>query len=148
NWTLQLRRDLGPLGVHLPLTDGAAPQGWPIAIVTPFEDRRPLRDRCGMRHALRIEAGQLRCSEEPGQWLAGLLRVQLERAGFKVQVRPRAPLEEGSLRIEGALTRFFVEPVHVATAPVIETDLQASLTVRSADGLVAERTFFAKGRHA
>lgn len=116
-----------------------------VLVVAPFADERAAKNRCGMqKNAYNVDTASALCTPEPPKWIADLLATQLRSAGFVVVLQGVAA-KPGALVVNGALLKFFVEPVIGFTSITLETDVQIRLTVTSASGLLAERTFFSKG---
>jgi hypothetical protein len=130
-----------------------APEGMPAAnsgagrrvlVQVPFEDKRPDRDHCGMqKKTYGVTPGFVYCTTPPEAELARLLAERLRAAGFDVTTG-EVPGSADTVRIEGRLLQFFVEPVR-PTAD-LETDIHVKLRATTASGLEAEREFYKKGR--
>lgn len=115
-----------------------------ITLVTPFEDNRPQKKRCGMKkNSYDMETADVFCGAEPSRYLAGLLAAELDKAGFDVQYKAASASSEG-LHLEGQLLQFFVEPVIGAFTANPEADVYVKLSATSASGLKAERDFYVK----
>jgi len=141
--------------VHLP-TSGVSPHlsggnGRQVVVVVPFKDARQIRDRCGRKtHAtLGIEQASAFCSSNPSEWIAMLLASELTGAGFNVVTDTATLTGPHTPRIEGSLLKLFVElrrPPGMSADRFLEADIHTKLVVTSGSGLIAERSFFAKGR--
>jgi len=141
--------------VHLP-TSGVSPHlaggnGRQVVVVVPFKDAREIRDRCGRKtHAsLGIEQASAFCSSNPSEWIATLLVSELAAAGFNVVRAPATASGPHIPRIEGSLLKLFAElrrPPGMLADRWIEADIHIKLVVTSGSGLIAKRSFYAKGR--
>ena len=119
--------------------------GRSVAVVVPFADERKTRERCGMqKNGYGMDTAPALCQSDPAQWIASLLAAELRASSFTV-LDASAPHEPGTVVIEGALEKLFVEPVIGWWSGSLETDLEVKLVATSASGLRAERTFFVKG---
>jgi hypothetical protein len=115
--------------------------GREIVLVLPFRDERPSKVLCGIqKNAYNAETGYVACSVEPSVFIGELLSHELQSAGFHVVEKPSGPR---SVRVEGTLRQFFVEP-EVDLLPAPETDVHVKLAATSASGLSAERDFYVK----
>lgn len=122
--------------------------GREIIIQKPFTDERQIRNRCGMqKNSYNMDTASALCSSEPTVWLADLLAAELKEAGFVVKT-DRAGSKPNTIRIEGSLSKFFVEPVIGFTTVTLETDIYINLVATSPNGLNAERSFFVKGSYS
>lgn len=115
-----------------------------IQVDLQFVDERETRDICGIqKNGYNMDVGTVLCSAEPAAKLAELLARRLGTAGFKVLSGGEAK-SPAAIQVQGKLIKLFVEPV--GSPNVIETDIHIRLTVRSGNGLLAEREFFEKGK--
>jgi hypothetical protein len=114
-----------------------------IVVASPFRDGRTIQDRCGMqKNGYNMDTADAVCETDPTLWIAKVLADGLSRAGFRVVEESSRP---SALRTEGELLMLFVEPVIGFWSGSLEADLEVHLRLTSATGLVAERTFYAKG---
>jgi hypothetical protein len=115
----------------------------PIAVVVPFGDRRPHKQRCGMqKNGYNMDTADAVCDEQPARWIAELLARELAEAGFRVV---RSSEDAAAVKVEGRLVQLFVEPVIGVWTGSLEADIGVHLRVTSLNGLDARRRFFAKG---
>jgi hypothetical protein len=129
-------------GLSAPIPGGKARQ---VVVVVPFADQRTIQNRCGMqKNGYNMDTADAICQSDPSTWLAELLARELKASGFEV-VGADAPHKPGALRVEGTLTKLFVEPVIGAFSGSLEADLFVTLRASSETGLVAERGFAVKG---
>jgi hypothetical protein len=91
-----------------------------------------------------METADVVCSVPPPVWLAQTLTHALTTAGFRVNTNP-AMQRPSSLRIDGTVLQFFVEPDLGFFTFTPEADLSVKLVASSQSGLYAERTFYFKG---
>lgn len=118
--------------------------GREIQVDIPFVDEREARDICGIqKNGYNMDVGTVLCSAEPATTLAELLARHLGTGGFRVLSGGDAK-SRAAIHVQGKLLKLFVEPVR--SPNVIETDIHVRLTVRSGNGLLAERDFFEKGK--
>ena len=140
NETLQLPLSTPPTGVQ-------GGEGRKIHVVAPFEDGRS-EQRCGMKkNSYNIDTADVLCSQDPLYWMAYRLTEQLQAAGFEI-VPDDKSFSETTLEVGGRLEVFFSEPVIHFSSVGNETDLSATLTVRTGNGLLAKRTFYVKGEES
>lgn len=138
-----------PIPLTLP-TQGLTPtipggRGRQVIVVVPFEDQRGIT-RCGMqKNGYNMDTADAVCQSDPNVWLAQLLADELRASGFTV-LEQTAEHRPGARRIEGSLTKLFVEPVIGFWAGSLEADLSVTLRVSTQTGLEASRKFFVKGR--
>jgi len=119
--------------------------GRTVVIVAPFADVRAHPNRCGMqKNGYNMDTADAICDRDPAEWIATVLARQLTAAGFHV-VATSSEADAASLQVQGELVQFFVEPVIGFWTGSLEADLAVRLVAESADGLLAERRFFAKG---
>jgi hypothetical protein len=111
----------------------------------PFADYRQHRERCGMqKNGYGMDTADTICSVPPSVWMADALAQGLKRAGYRVALNSAAA-NPSSVRIDGMLLQFFVEPdVGIFTFSP-EADISVKLIVTSPSGLRAHRTFYIKG---
>jgi hypothetical protein len=115
-----------------------------ITLVTPFDDSRPQRQRCGMKkNGYNLDTANILCDGDPELYLANLLAAELDKAGFEVQ-RKAPSASSGGLHLEGQLLQFFVEPKVGGFTFTPEADIHVKLSAASASGLKAERDFYVK----
>jgi hypothetical protein len=115
-----------------------------ITLVTPFDDSRPQHNRCGMKkNGYNMDTANILCGADPSRYLARLLAVELDKAGFEVQHKASSASSSG-LKLEGELLQFFVEPKVDAFTYTPEADVHVKLTATSSSGLKAERDFYVK----
>jgi hypothetical protein len=86
------------------------------------------------------------CREAPESMLADLLGDELTASGFTVLADP-GRASRSTLMISGAVEQAFVEP-KLNYGAVAEADIALKLTVWTASGLLAERSFYVKGDEA
>lgn len=115
-----------------------------ITLVTPFDDIRPQKKRCGMKkNGYNMDTADIFCGADPARYLAQRLAVELDKAGFEVQHKAAAGSSDG-LKLEGQLWQFFVEPKVGAFTFTPEADVHVRLFATSPSGLKAERSFYVK----
>lgn len=120
-------------------------RGREIVLQMPFEDQRPLPGRCGMqKNGYNMDTATVRCSVPPPRWLSEALRVGLLTAGFRVHVN-KGPQHASSVRVDGTVLQFFVEPDLGFLTFTPEADISVKLVLTSPSGLRAERVFYVKG---
>ncbi|MCP3984661.1 MAG: hypothetical protein GY723_09740 [bacterium] len=135
------RMNLPDVSTKTPLAGGS---NRPVIVTIPFVDERSHPQRCGIRKGFKA-GGDVVCKErEPSEWIATELAEELSRVGFQVPPESSGPSLH-TLRIEGTLERFVVEPL-IGWVNRMECDLQVSLVATTGSGLRAERTFFSKRR--
>ncbi|MFL5348714.1 MAG: hypothetical protein ACJ8AT_28290 [Hyalangium sp.] len=118
-----------------------------VTLVTPLEDNRPQKKRCGMKkNSYNMDTADIFCGAEPAQYLAGLLAVELDKAGFEVRHTSSlaASASTDGVQLEGQLLQFFVEPAVGFATFTPEADAYVRLLATSASGLKAERDFYVK----
>ena len=116
-----------------------------IVLLVPYDDERNIQNRCGMKkNGYNMDTADVFCSTPPAQQLAEAVAEELRNAGFNVRTQGEASKASG-VKIQGALLKFFVEPVIGFTTVSMETDISVHLIATSNNGLNAERTFFVKG---
>jgi hypothetical protein len=119
-------------------------KGRQVIVVVPFLDERGI-ERCGMqKNGYNMDTADAVCQSDPDAWLARLLADELRASGFSV-LEQTAEHRPGALRIEGSLTKLFVEPVLGAWTGSLEADLEVTLRATTETGLEARRKFFVKG---
>lgn len=119
--------------------------GRQVIVVVPFNDKREIRDRCGMqKNGYNMDTADAVCQSDPSAWIATLLARELRRSGFTV-LSPNDEHRPGALHLDGSLFKIFVEPVIGFWSGSLEADLSVQLRARTETGLDAERTFFVKG---
>jgi hypothetical protein len=99
------------------------------------------------KNSYNIDTADILCSQDPLHWMAYRLVEQLQAAGFEV-IPDDKSFSETTLVVGGRLEVFFSEPVIHFASVGTETDLSATLTVRTGNGLVATRTFYVKGEES
>ena len=120
-------------------------KGRQVIVVNPFKDERTIRDRCGMqKNGYNMDTANAICQSDPNTWIAKLLADELRASGFSV-LDAEAVHRPSAIRIDGSLIKIFVEPVIGAWSGSLEADLSVRLSVTTATGLEAERSFFVKG---
>lgn len=120
-------------------------QGREVVVDMPFADRRGFSARCGMqKNGYNMDTADVNCLVPPPQWVAGALEQGLTAAKFRV-LHPGDPIGPNVVRIQGAVTQFFVEPDIGAFTVSPEADVGVKLIVTSGSGLRAERVFYVKG---
>jgi hypothetical protein len=91
-----------------------------------------------------MDTADVGCTVPPPVWLAQTLAHALTTAGFRVNTNP-AMQRPSSVRIDGTVLQFFVEPDVGFFTFTPEADISVRLVVSSQSGLYAERTFYFKG---
>lgn len=91
-----------------------------------------------------MDTADLQCTVPPPVWLSESLARALTTAGFRVNTNP-AMQRPASVRIDGTVLQFFVEPDVGFFTFTPEADISVKLVVSSQSGLYAERTFYFKG---
>lgn len=120
-------------------------RGREVLIDMPFADRRGFPARCGMqKNSYNMDTADVNCLVSPPQWVAQALEQGLTTAKFRV-LHPGDPIGPNVVRIQGAVTQFFVEPDIGAFTVSPEADVGVKLIVTSGSGLRAERVFYVKG---
>jgi hypothetical protein len=115
-----------------------------IFVAAPFADERPRYDDCAK------DTGPiplLYCAPRAPEWFAVQLEQALRQAGFEV-LDAEARLAPDEPRIEGALLRYAVENRPGMSEVTSEADAHVRLRIRTASGLDAQRSFFAKSARA
>jgi hypothetical protein len=119
-------------------------RGREVTVVIPFADTRLDPRRCGMqKNGWNLDTADVECSVPPSAWLGHALAQGLVASGFRVTTANPAP-GPNSVRIDGAVLQFFVEPKLGFFTFTPEADIAAKLVVTSPSGLYAERTFYFK----
>lgn len=127
-----------------PVEHRAGAKGRAIHVVVPLEGKRTFSERCGMKkNGYNMYTANVFCSEQPEVWLGEMLAESLRQAGYEVVTGDAA--ESATVRIEGQLLQFFVEPRIGAFTVDLEADVHVRLVASSDSGLVASRNFFVKG---
>jgi hypothetical protein len=155
---------LGATGCHGKLTLGP-PQGYADfgfhggegrqVRVLPFDDQRvrgecellvqraARRDRSKPQPATPRAGLDVLCSDDPPHWFQERLAAGLRSASFEV-LRDGDAGADHVLEVRGALMRLDVEHFPMMQSDIFESDVQIVLTVSSASGLRASRSFFVK----
>jgi len=121
--------------------------GRELVVLFPFADQRPNRARCGMqKNGYNMDTASALCQMEPSEWLSRKLIEELKASGFKVNT-DRGPSKPSSVKIEGSLVQFFIEPVIGFWTITLETDIHIKLKATTANGLYADRSFYVKGNN-
>ena len=126
-------------------TDARRGMGRAIVLVTPFRDRRPDTQRCGMKkNGYNMDMANVNCDHGPGAELAQHLATELAAAGFRVfssqqQAGPTAMI------LWGDLEQVFVECDNRVFYGAIETDIALNLKVKFPNGTWYERRLYVKG---
>jgi hypothetical protein len=123
--------------------------GRTVVVADSFVDRRPDPSRCGMKkNGYNADTAKLFCTGAPATFLPRLLASELRAAGFRVLMSSGEKLPPADAVISGSVQQFFIEPKVNFFGGAMEADVGMTLTVRLADGRVAERRFYAKGDEA
>lgn len=124
---------------------GGPGRGREVIVYAPFGDVRYTRSRCGMqKNGYNMDTADVKCTEEPGRWLADAFAVELTRAGYKA-LRADAVPGPTTVIVRGTVHQLFLEPKHNFWTLTVEGDFSARLVVTSPSGLHAERGFYVKG---
>lgn len=116
-----------------------------VILAAPFSDQRQIRDRCGVQKGgYGNETAIAQCQGDPAEWIASLLKKELQASGFAV-LTAQEGARDTALKIDGVLVKIFAEPVVGFWTTTVESDLHVKLVATSKTGLEAERTFFTKG---
>jgi hypothetical protein len=123
--------------------------GRTVVVAESFVDRRPDRARCGMKkNGYNVDSAKLLCAGSPDEFLPQLLAYELRAVGFRVFMSSGAKVPAADAVISGSVQQYFIEPKLEFFGSAMEADVGLNLTVRLADGRVAERRFYAKGEEA
>jgi hypothetical protein len=115
-------------------------------VVFPTVDRRPNAKSCGARrNANGADVGRVRCLMEPTQWLNETILNGLDRRSFKV-VTLQSAKSKAPLQVSLTLKTLFVDEVLETERASMLADVEVHLVVRTASGLLAERSFFVRER--
>jgi hypothetical protein len=124
---------------------GSLGRGRLVALDLVWSDGRPQPGRCGTKkNGYNIQTADIFCQAEPASHLAYLLAQELTALGFVVVAADAGPLRPGTLRIDGELNQFFVEPHIGAFTVTPEVDVEVRLVASSGHGLLASRNFYVK----
>jgi hypothetical protein len=122
-------------------------EGREVGLIKPFRNGRR-QTRCGMqKNGFNMDTANVICRDTPESMLADLLGDELLASGFRVLADP-ARASRSTLMISGAVEQAFVEPKLNYGAAASEADIALKLTVWTASGLLAERSFYVKGDEA
>jgi hypothetical protein len=122
--------------------------GRAIVVVSPFTDRRPDSNRCGMKkNGYNSETANVHCDSAPNAVLAQALSAELAAAGFRVfpSSKQAGP---GAMILWGDLEQVFVEAKNQFLYGAIETDIALKLKVKFPSGAWYERRLYVKGAEA
>jgi hypothetical protein len=78
------------------------------------------------------------------EWISTFFFNELKASGFTL-LPPEDSARDSAIKVEGAVLKFFTEPVVRFGSAKVESDISVRLVITSRTGLHAERTFFVKG---
>jgi uncharacterized lipoprotein YajG len=121
-------------------------RGREVILQAPFTDQRSEPERCGMqKNGYNMATASVHCAVPPPQWLSQALEQGLVSAGFRVRRSHLEAQQASSVRIDGTVLQFFVEPDVGLFTFTPEADISVRLVLTSRSGLRAKRVFYVKG---
>lgn len=117
-------------------------------VVFPSVNRRSNAKSCGARrNANGADVGRVRCLMEPTQWLNETVLNGLDRRRFEVVTLENAK-SKAPLQVSLTLKTLFIDEVLEAERVSMLADVEVHVLVRTASGLLAERSFFVRDRES
>ena len=96
------------------------------------------------KNGYNMDTATVHCAAPPPLWVSQALKQGLESAGFRVRTSPEAQ-QASSVRVDGTVLQFFVEPDVGFFTFTPEADISVKLVLTSPSGLRAQRVFYFKG---